>query len=75
VSEYDARRRHEAKSIKVKQLVPVLNLEHSYNKGYFRKELKQIKENEKKKIQLSSRRENNPFQVLMVQLLQHLMYL
>ncbi len=60
MSGYDARRRHEAKS-KVKQLVPVLNLEHSYNKGYFRKELKQIKENEKKKIHSSSRRGNNPF--------------
>ena len=60
VSGYDARRRHETQA-KVKQLVPVLNLEHSYNKGYFRKELKQMKENEKKKTQLSSRSRSNPF--------------
>ena len=37
--------RGEAKA-KVKKLVPVLNLEHNYNKGYFRKELKQMKEND-----------------------------
>ena len=48
VSGYDARRRHETKQ-KVKQLVPVYNLEHKYNKGYFRKELQQIKEQEEEK--------------------------
>ena len=54
VSGYNSRR-YDDKKGKTKPLVPVYNLEHKFNKGYFRKEL----ENNKLRTQLSSR--SNPF--------------
>jgi hypothetical protein len=60
VSGYDARRYDDQKG-KTKQLVPVYNLEHNFNKAYFRKELKNNREYEKKLTTQLSSRSKNPF--------------
>jgi hypothetical protein len=54
-------RRKDIRNKSEKQLVPVYNLEHQYNQGYFRQELKNHKEMLKSRTQLSSRSRSNPF--------------